>query len=125
MKHVGVTNCPQRYAVLGQMLFERGANVLIPRMPKNGYADIETDALHHLTVVVKLLLILPDACVLGVIGINHQPEAHRVHLHIPTKRQGFSHQLRGTLALYGALCWPMASSTLSWQRIHSGCHELG
>lgn len=45
----GVTNCPQQYAVLGQMLFKRGANVLIPRMPKNGYADIETDALHHLT----------------------------------------------------------------------------
>ncbi len=45
----GVTNCPRQYEEFARILFERGHNVLIPRMPQNGYADIETDALHHLT----------------------------------------------------------------------------
>lgn len=45
----GMTNCPQQFVELGPIFFEQGYNVLIPRMPHNGLADPDTDALKYLT----------------------------------------------------------------------------
>ncbi len=45
----GMTNCPQQYAALAPLFYERGYNVLIPRMPFNGLADPDTRALKDLT----------------------------------------------------------------------------
>jgi carboxylesterase len=45
----GVTNCPAQFEPLGRQFFERGYNVLLPRMPQNGYADRMTAALSQLT----------------------------------------------------------------------------
>jgi esterase/lipase len=45
----GMTNCPQQYAQLAPLFFERGYNVLVPRMPFNGLADPETRALRNTT----------------------------------------------------------------------------
>ena len=47
----GLSNCPQTFIELGPMLHGRGANVLIPRMPRNGHKDIATDALRKMTAV--------------------------------------------------------------------------
>lgn len=41
----GLTNCPQQFDSLGRLLFDRGANVLIPRLPRHGLADRMTGAL--------------------------------------------------------------------------------
>jgi alpha-beta hydrolase superfamily lysophospholipase len=41
----GLTNCPAQFESLGRMAFRRGANVLIPRLPRHGFADRMTDAL--------------------------------------------------------------------------------
>jgi hypothetical protein len=46
----GMTNCPQQYVQFAPLLFERGCNVLIPRMPGNGLLDRNTRALGRLTV---------------------------------------------------------------------------
>jgi pimeloyl-ACP methyl ester carboxylesterase len=35
----GYTNCPRQFVPLGQMFFEAGYNVFIPRMPGMGFAD--------------------------------------------------------------------------------------
>jgi len=45
----GIPNCPQQYAKLGPLFYERGLNVLIPRMPHHGYADRATRDLRLLT----------------------------------------------------------------------------
>jgi len=45
----GMTNCPQQYVALAPLFYERGYNVLIPRMPYNGLANLDTDALKYLT----------------------------------------------------------------------------
>ncbi len=44
----GLTNCPEQFRTLGESLFVRGANVLIPRMPHHGLADRMTDDLDRL-----------------------------------------------------------------------------
>jgi esterase/lipase len=44
----GLTNCPAQFDSLGRLCFARGANVLIPRLPRHGYADHMTDQLAHL-----------------------------------------------------------------------------
>jgi carboxylesterase len=44
----GITNCPQQFEPLGQQFFERGYNVLLPRMPRHGYLDRMTDDLKNL-----------------------------------------------------------------------------
>lgn len=41
----GLTNCPAQFDSLGRLAFRRGANVLIPRLPRHGHADRMTDAL--------------------------------------------------------------------------------
>ncbi|GCE13896.1 alpha/beta hydrolase [Tengunoibacter tsumagoiensis] len=53
-KHViilmhGITNCPQQFVELAPLFYERGYNVLIPRMPRNGLKDRMTDELKYLT----------------------------------------------------------------------------
>lgn len=45
----GITNCPEQFAEFAPLFFERGYNVLIPRMPRNGLADRMTDELKYLT----------------------------------------------------------------------------
>jgi carboxylesterase len=35
----GLTNCPQQWASFAELLFARGCNVLLPRMPRHGLAD--------------------------------------------------------------------------------------
>ena len=41
----GLTNCPEQFRALGERLYERGANVYIPRLPEHGLADRMTTAL--------------------------------------------------------------------------------
>jgi carboxylesterase len=43
----GLTNCPAQFDSLGRMSFARGANVLIPRLPRHGMADRMTRALAY------------------------------------------------------------------------------
>ena len=35
----GLTNCPQQWAPFADLLYRRGCNVLLPRMPRHGLAD--------------------------------------------------------------------------------------
>ncbi len=44
----GLTNCPEQFRALGDRLYERGANVYIPRLPEHGLADRMTTALARL-----------------------------------------------------------------------------
>lgn len=39
----GLTNCPAQFDSLGRLLFAHGANVLIPRLPRHGFADRLTE----------------------------------------------------------------------------------
>ncbi len=45
----GFTSCPKQFDQLGQLIFERGDNVFIPREPNHGQADRLTTALTQLT----------------------------------------------------------------------------
>lgn len=45
----GYTNCPKQFDELGQRLFAKGYNVLIPRVPGHGYQDRMTEALGTVT----------------------------------------------------------------------------
>lgn len=45
----GLTNCPAQFDSLGRMSFARGANVLIPRLPRHGYADRMTTELARMS----------------------------------------------------------------------------
>ena len=45
----GLTNCPQQFEALGEVLYRRGANVLIARVPHHGLADRLTPDLARLT----------------------------------------------------------------------------
>jgi pimeloyl-ACP methyl ester carboxylesterase len=44
----GLTNCPQQWAPFAELLYARGCNVLLPRMPRHGLADRLTDEPSHL-----------------------------------------------------------------------------
>ena len=46
----GMTSCPRQFIEFGTLLFEQGYNVLIPRMPYNGYTDLDTTDLKLLTM---------------------------------------------------------------------------
>ncbi len=41
----GLTNCPAQFDSIGRMVFARGANVLIPRLPHHGFANRMTEEL--------------------------------------------------------------------------------
>ncbi len=45
----GMTNCPAQFAEFAALFYERGYNVLIPRMPFSGLKDPDTRALKNLT----------------------------------------------------------------------------
>ncbi|MEW5960674.1 MAG: alpha/beta fold hydrolase [Chloroflexota bacterium] len=45
----GYTNCPQQFLQLGRIFFERGDNVLIPRLPQHGQMDRLSPAQTRLT----------------------------------------------------------------------------
>ena len=45
----GFTNCPRQWVPLGQVFFDAGYNVFIPRMPHHGLRDRLTTALTHIT----------------------------------------------------------------------------
>lgn len=45
----GLSNCPRQFAQFAPLLFERGCNVLVPRMPHNGTLDREGRDMRHLT----------------------------------------------------------------------------
>jgi alpha-beta hydrolase superfamily lysophospholipase len=45
----GLTASPRQFEAFGHLLFERGANVFIPRLPRHGLADRLTDELERLT----------------------------------------------------------------------------
>src|SRR5262245_8554703 len=44
----GLTNCPAQFDSIGRIAFRRGANVLIPRLPRHGFADRMTDELSRM-----------------------------------------------------------------------------
>src|SRR4051812_13905366 len=44
----GLTNCPQQWAPFADLLHARGINVLLPRMPRHGFADRLTTELGNL-----------------------------------------------------------------------------
>ncbi|MBI5710264.1 MAG: alpha/beta hydrolase [Candidatus Eisenbacteria bacterium] len=44
----GLTNCPEQFHALGDRLFECGANVFVPRVPRHGLADRMTGELAQL-----------------------------------------------------------------------------
>jgi len=46
----GLTASPPQFAAFGRLLFDRGADVFIPRLPHHGYGDRLTSALEYLTV---------------------------------------------------------------------------
>lgn len=46
----GMTNCPYQFRELAPLFFERGYNVLVPRLPRNGLRDVDTRALAGLTL---------------------------------------------------------------------------
>ena len=50
----GLTNSPEQFDKLGRMLFERGHNVVIPRTPGHGEANLMTDALSTFTAKAML-----------------------------------------------------------------------
>ncbi|GIW06087.1 MAG: hypothetical protein KatS3mg060_0892 [Dehalococcoidia bacterium] len=66
----GITNCPAQFEPFGRLLFERGYNVLLPRMPKNGYADRMTNALSELTA--EQLRDFADRIADIVVGLGEQ-----------------------------------------------------
>jgi carboxylesterase len=45
----GYTNCPEQFRILGEMFFERGYNVFIPRMPHQGLRDRLNEDQQNLT----------------------------------------------------------------------------
>ncbi|MEW5421706.1 alpha/beta hydrolase [Amorphus sp. 3PC139-8] len=45
----GVSSCPQAFVDFAPLLYGRGHNVLVLRLPQHGYADRGTDALRYLT----------------------------------------------------------------------------
>ncbi|MFZ4598750.1 MAG: alpha/beta hydrolase [Terrimicrobiaceae bacterium] len=50
----GVTNSPLQFLDFGKLLYDRGANVLIPRLPFHGYRDRMTPAHQFLTAQLML-----------------------------------------------------------------------
>lgn len=45
----GMTNCPAQFNALAPLFYNQGYNVLVPRIPHNGYSDPDTRALKDLT----------------------------------------------------------------------------
>jgi carboxylesterase len=52
----GMYNCPKQHDVFAQRFVDQGYNVLIPRIPYNGYQDAYTSALKYMTPKVLIEL---------------------------------------------------------------------
>jgi pimeloyl-ACP methyl ester carboxylesterase len=46
----GLTNCPQQFDALAQLLYARGDNVYVPRLPHHGHRDRKTPAIGAISV---------------------------------------------------------------------------
>lgn len=46
----GMTNCPRQFIQFAPLLYEQGYNVLIPRLPRNGYRDQATKDITRLSL---------------------------------------------------------------------------
>lgn len=73
----GMTNCPLQFKAFGEALQQRGHNVLIPRLPRNGLADRRTAELGRLNVAELVAFsdeVVDIACGLGrrvtVLGLS-------------------------------------------------------
>jgi alpha-beta hydrolase superfamily lysophospholipase len=64
----GYTNCPHQYHLLAQSLFERGHNVLIPRLPHHGMADRLAPDMQNLTAEQLVELTSETADILHGLG---------------------------------------------------------
>jgi carboxylesterase len=84
----GYTNCPQQFVRLGQQFYERGCNVLIPRIPHHGFTDRLTDELKYLTA--ETLVTFTDEVIDSAHGLGERVTV-----------MGLS--LSGTLTLWAAL----------------------
>ncbi len=66
----GFTNCPQQWRAFGRLLHGRGTNVLIPRLPRHGYADRLSGSIADLTA--EELLVATDTAVDIAQGLGGQ-----------------------------------------------------
>ncbi len=66
----GLTNCPHQFRQLGQMFYDRGYNVLIPRLPHHGLVDRMTPIQAQLTA--EELVVLAGQVVDIARGLGHQ-----------------------------------------------------
>lgn len=66
----GVTNCPAQFRQFGERLHAAGANVVIPRLPENGYRDRSTSANRWLTA--ERMRALADASVDLAAGLGRR-----------------------------------------------------
>jgi esterase/lipase len=66
----GYTNCPYQFAAFGQLLFERGFNVLLPRMPYHGYHNRLTIDQANLTA--ERLIAFTDETLDLARGLGHE-----------------------------------------------------
>ncbi len=64
----GLTNCPAQFDSLARLVYARGANVLIPRLPRHGLADRMTDELGRLDA--RELCDLTDRAVDAACGLG-------------------------------------------------------
>jgi alpha-beta hydrolase superfamily lysophospholipase len=64
----GLTASPRQFETFGQILYERGSNVYIPRLPRHGLADRLTTTLAHLTADELLQFALAAAQATAPLG---------------------------------------------------------
>ncbi|UOM33944.1 carboxylesterase [Acuticoccus sp. I52.16.1] len=66
----GVSSCPRAYVDFAPELFDAGANVIVVRMPQNGYADRASDALGRITA--EELAEFGDTIVDAAVGLGDE-----------------------------------------------------
>ena len=64
----GFTNCPRQFELLAQRIFESGANVYVPRLPRHGRSDKLTSELAGLTATELSAAALDAARLGGALG---------------------------------------------------------
>ncbi|GAC1491335.1 MAG: hypothetical protein NVS1B2_02610 [Vulcanimicrobiaceae bacterium] len=64
----GLTASPQQFETFGRLLFERGSNVYIPRLPRHGLADRLTTELEGLTVDELVTFARESVATAGTLG---------------------------------------------------------
>lgn len=66
----GVSSCPQAYVDFAPQVFDTGANVMVVRMPRNGYADRASAALGEITA--EELAAFGDTIVDAAVGLGDE-----------------------------------------------------